>query len=97
MQYKHIQRIVKSPIYVYCLQHRCPQCNSKLVKVKVSKIVNSNSPEAKEFDFETLDNCMIGDVKFVWTEFHCSNCKINITVDEMKQIEKRKRVCAREK
>ena len=31
--------------------HFCPDCKTKLEKVPVSKVVNSRSPEAKDFDF----------------------------------------------
>lgn len=88
MKYQHIQRIYKNPFYVNLKKHYCPDCGKKLVKTKVSRIVNSNSPEADDFDFHTLDNYMIGNVKFIWTEFQCSACKKSFTIDEMKQIEK---------
>lgn len=90
MEYQHVQRISKSPLYVNLKKHYCPNCNSLLNKIKVSKIVNSESPEAKDLDFETLDNFMIGNVKFIWTEFKCPHCGKQISVEEMKQIEKGK-------
>lgn len=88
MEYQHIQWISKDPIYVNFVKHYCPHCNGLLKKVKVSRIVNSYSPEAKDFDFSTFDSYMIGNVKFIWSELHCENCNINFTVDEMKKIEK---------
>ena len=90
MKYQHVQRISKSPLFVHLKKHHCPDCNSLLNKIKVSKIVNSESSEAKDFDFETLDNFMIGNVKFIWTEFKCPRCGKQINVEEMKQIEKGK-------
>lgn len=33
---------------------------------------------------------MIGNVKFIWTEFKCPHCGKQISVEEMKQIEKGK-------
>lgn len=91
MKYQHIRRIFKSPIYVNMKKHYCPNCNSLLNKIKVSKIVNSKSPEAKNFDFATLDGFMIGNVKFIWTEFKCPQCGKQISIEEMKRIEKGKR------
>lgn len=88
MKYQHIQRIFKSPFYVNFKKHFCPHCSTLLQKVKVSKIVNWKSEEAKDFDFHTFDTYMIGNVKFIWTEFYCPKCNQNITIDEMKRIEK---------
>ena len=89
MEYQHVQRISKSPLFVHLKKHYCPDCNSLLNKIKVSKIVNSESPEAKDFDFEALDNFMIGNVKFIWTEFRCPHCGKQISVDEMKLLERK--------
>ena len=33
---------------------------------------------------------MIGNVKFIWTEFKCPQCGKQLSVEEMKQIEKGK-------
>ncbi len=73
-------------------KHYCPDCKTLLQKVKVSRIVNSKSPEAKNFDFSNVDTWFIGNVKFVWKEFECPECKRHITVKEMKEIEKRKKL-----
>lgn len=70
MKYQHIQRIYKNPFYVNLKKHYCPICGKLLNKTKVSKIVNSNSPEATNFDFHTLDNYMIGNVKLFGLNFN---------------------------
>ena len=88
MRYTNIKRTFKSPFYVNFKNHFCPDCNEKLSKVKVSRIVNSKSEEAKDFNFHFVEGYMIGNVKFIWTEFQCPNCNRQITIDEMKQIEK---------
>ena len=67
--------------------HFCPDCKTKLEKIPVSKVVNSSSPEAKDFDFSMFDTYMVGDIKFTWDEFECSNCKKHLTVNEMKEYE----------
>jgi len=36
------------------------------------------------------ENFLIGNIKFIWTEFQCPKCKRQITIDEMKRIEKEK-------
>lgn len=97
MKYKHVQRIFKNPFYVNLKKYYCPECNEILGKTKVYKIVNSNSPEAKNFDFHTVDNYMIGDVKFIWTEFLCPKCNRQISIDEMKHIEKEQKMDANKK
>lgn len=97
MKYKHVQRIFKNPIYINLKKHYCPDCNVVLVKTEIFRIVNSNSPEAKDFDFHTLDNYMIGDVKFIWTEFLCPKCHRHISVDDMKRIEKERKRAKNEK
>ncbi len=74
-------------VFYMMKKHYCPDCKTLLKKVKVSRIVNSKSPEAKNFDFSDVD----GNVKFVWKEFECSECKRHITVSEMREIEKREK------
>lgn len=88
MKFQHIKRTWTSPFYVNWKKHYCPDCNNMLSKTMISKIVNSRSPEAKDFDFHTLDNYMVGDVQFIWTEFLCPNCGKQISIKEMKKIEK---------
>ena len=87
--FEHIQRIYKNPFYVNFKRHSCPVCGKRLDKIKVSRVVNSKSPEAKNFDFQSVDNFMIGNVKFIWTEFRCDNCKRNYSIDEMRKTEKK--------
>jgi ssDNA-binding Zn-finger/Zn-ribbon topoisomerase 1 len=69
--------------------HFCPDCGTKLEKVPVSKVVNSRSPEAKDFDFSMGSGTYaVGDIQFTWDEFECPNCKKHLTVKEMKKFEK---------
>ena len=69
--------------------HFCPDCKTKLEKVPVSKVVNSRSPESKDFDFSMAGShsFLIGDVQFTWDELECPNCHRHLTVNEMKEIE----------
>ena len=91
MKYQHIQRIYKNPFYINFKKHYCPNCKAALEKVKVSKIVNSKSEEARSIDFEFGESFMIGNVKFIWIEFQCPICRIRFPIDEMKRIEKQQR------
>ena len=74
--------------YTIFKTHYCPVCGTKLARVKTSKIVNSRSPEAKNYDFTLGDSFMVGDVEFIWKEFYCPTCKKRISIDEMRRIEK---------
>lgn len=47
-------------------KHDCPQCGKRLQRVRVSQIVNSNSPEAEKFNFSLGDSFMVGNVEFIW-------------------------------
>ncbi len=97
MKCKNVKRIIKNPIFVNFKKHYCPYCNEILKKVKVSRIVNSRSSESKYFDFRMYDTFMIGDVKFIWTEFQCPICNTDFSIDEMKEIEKNRKKFNNEK
>lgn len=69
----------------------CPKCGSKVELRYVSKIVNSKSPEAKDYDFSVGDTFFVGDVEFRTRYFHCPKCQLDISFQEMKSFEKGKR------
>ena len=82
------KKLVYNDIFYMLKPHFCPDCHCRLKKVKVSRVVNSNSPEAKNFDFGLgTGNYLVGDVEFVWKEFECPSCKKHLTVNEMKKME----------
>lgn len=87
MRVENIKREWRRPIFVHCRKHRCPVCGGELGAVKVSRIVHSSSEEAKDFDFSD----MIGNVKFIWTEFLCRDCGRNYSIDEICKIEKKRK------
>ena len=75
-------------VFYFRKDHFCPECKTKLDKFPVSKVVNSRSPEAKDFDFSMPGGKFaVGDIQFTWDEFECPNCKKRLTVNEMKEIE----------
>ena len=88
MKVHHVSRIWTGPFFMNWKKHFCPVCGEKLKKIKVSRIVNSKSEEAKDFDFSSGDVYMIGNVKFIWTEFSCIKCNKNYSVKEICQAEK---------
>ncbi len=82
------KKYFNNDVFYLMKKHHCPVCNILLKKVKVSRVVNSKSSEAKNFDFSGVDGWMWENIKFIWKEFACPNCKRHITVKEMKEIEK---------
>ena len=89
MKVHHIKRIWSRPLFMKWGNHYCPVCNGELKKVKVSRIVNSKSEEAKDYDFSTSgEGYMNGNVKFIWTEFTCTKCSQNYSVNDIYQLEK---------
>ena len=75
-------------IYTKFKKHDCPNCGTQLGLIKVSKVVNSKSPEAKDFGFSNSEGFICGDVKFIWKEFECPGCKSHYSVEELKGIER---------
>ncbi len=73
-----------NPFYVFLKKHYCPECGNRLLRKKVSKIINSQSPSAKKYDFEVADISVKGDMNFVHIEFYCRQCKKYYTVKEAK-------------
>ena len=88
MEYQHIKMIHQNTIYAKWKKHFCPKCHEILQIIQVSKIVNSNSPESKDFNFSFGESSMIGDVKFIWEEFICPGCELQISIKKLKQLEK---------
>jgi len=80
-----------TPFYVHWKKHFCPKCGKKLELRYISKIVNSNSPEAKDYDFSVGDTFFVGNVEFRTRYLHCTNCKLNISFKEMKQQKRREK------
>lgn len=80
-----------NPFNVHCKKHICPKCDSKVELRYVSKIVNSKSPEAKDYDFSVGDTFFVDDVEFRTRYFYCPQCLLNISFQEMKKFEKDRR------
>lgn len=77
-----------NPFYVHFKKHFCPKCGAKLVLRYTSKIVNSKSAEAKDYDFHVGDTYFVGDVEFRTRYFFCSNCHTELSLQELKKHEK---------
>ncbi len=70
--------------YTFLKKHYCPNCGNKLLRKKISAVINSESPEAKDYDFEVADITVKGDMKFTHIEFYCNQCNKYYTVKEAK-------------
>ncbi len=75
-------------IYTVFKKHRCPACGEKLKLIKLQKIVNSESPEAKDYDFSLGARTSVrGDMKFYRPAFRCRACGREFEVEEIKKAE----------
>ena len=85
----------EAPIGMFIKRSYCPECSSVLKTKKVSRIVNSESEEAKGFDFSTgageFTGYLTGDVEFIWHVLHCANCDAEVTNREMREIERKRK------
>ncbi len=88
MRVWNVKRTWERPFFVHCREHNCPLCGGKLRKEKASRVVNSKSEEAKDFDFAICDTHAIGNVRFIWTEFRCDACQRSFRVNELYRHEK---------
>lgn len=85
---KNKKFIGESWLYTYFKKHYCPICNEKLEVKKISRVVNSKSSEAKNYDFSLGDSFLVGDVEFIFYVFSCPKCNKQYSVQEMKRNEK---------
>lgn len=89
MKIHGVKREWSNPFWVRFKKHHCPVCNGLLTVTKVSKVVNSGSEEAKDYDFSSADTPMIGNVKFIRTAFHCAACNKVFSTQEIRTNEKK--------
>ena len=86
-----VKREWSRPFWVRFKKHYCPVCKGLLTTINVSKVGNSKSEEAKNFDFSSVDTYMVGNIKFIWTEFLCSACEKTYSLHEIRESEKKHR------
>ena len=71
-------------------KHVCFSCNSFLQRKKREIIVNSESEEAKKYDFEVAGFIAWGNIKFITFYFECPNCRTIYEIEDLKKLEKRR-------
>ena len=86
--------MLDSPFYVHHKKHYCEICNGELEVRRIKKTVNSNSPEAIEFDFSNSggDGFLIGDVRFSFEVFFCPKCDKSFSIRQTKKRERESRM-----
>ena len=89
MKISGIVRIGDRPVFMKWGKHYCPVCNALLKKVKISNVINSQSPEAKQPPYKNHIDDMVGNIKFIWSEFACETCQKNYSVNEIYKAESR--------
>lgn len=72
-------------------KHLCPKCAHILTKTKRSVVVNSDSEEAKNYDFFVFDTYFVGDVEFVTYFFKCASCGESYEINDLKKIIKNRK------
>jgi len=69
-------------------EHYCPYCNGALEVKTKKQIVNSESEEAKHFDFSSDGGRLQGNIEFRWDVYYCANCNIEIDIGDMRSYER---------
>ena len=72
-------------------KHYCQVCNELLVVKRREKIVNSESEEAKDFDFSFDGGRKIGNIKFSWDVYYCAKCDSEISIKDQRKYERDQR------
>ena len=73
-------------LYTHLKKHYCPECGRRVQTRYMDKSINSDSPEAKEYDFPDTE-C---EIRFRTIYFYCPDCRKDISLDDMKSFEKNK-------
>ena len=78
-------------------RHWCYDCGNVLEKQRREVIVNSESEEAKNYNFHMVDTYYRGNIRFVSFYFKCSSCgkiyevRDYINLEKMRAKERRKK------
>ncbi len=72
-------------------KHFCFKCGNELERKKREIVVNSESEEAKNYDFFVVDTFLKGNIMFVTYYFKCSSCGTIYEIRELKKMEKETR------
>lgn len=78
------QIIIKHPIFLFFKKHFCLKCNQQLKRKMISRIVTMGTMEAQRIcgDLHIAPDTY-GQLKVIWYEFECANCREVFGVDEL--------------
>jgi hypothetical protein len=85
---KNIVWQYESPKFVFNQEHKCPNCSRKINAQKMYDVVNTKSPEAKEYDLFAGDTFLTGDVLIIHYLFYCKYCNRKYKIYEIRNYEK---------
>lgn len=81
------KKSLKGSLYLKA-PHFCPKCKTQMKPITVKQIVNSNSPEAKQYDFSiNHETHLVGNIEFSRDELKCPCCDYQLSIDEMQKFE----------
>ena len=83
------QHIRHSVWYTLFKKHYCPSCSAKLHLIKKTKLIASNAPGANNYSGILSEVSPEENIRFIWNEFQCPNCKADFTIENMKKIERK--------
>ena len=72
-------------------KHFCSKCATLLKKEKRTIVVNSDSEDAKHYDFFSVDTYLSGNIEFITFYFKCPNCSTIYEIEELKKLEKERK------
>ena len=75
-----------SLVYIYIKKHHCPICDLIMTVRRKSTIINTDSPDAKYYNFYN-DSNYSGYIEYRTSIFYCQNCENEMTVEDMKRLE----------
>ena len=81
------QRIHNSVWFTLFKKHYCPGCSAKLQLIKKTKLIVSNAPGANNRNGILSEVSPEENIRFIWKEFQCPNCKTEFTIEHIKKIE----------
>ena len=69
-------------------KHYCPYCRGLLQVKRKTQIVNSESAEAKNFNFSVYGGSQKGNIRFTWDVYYCENCDKELSIADIRGYER---------
>jgi uncharacterized protein (DUF2225 family) len=85
------KRVYESPFFIHLKKHKCLKCATNLEVLKVRKVIDPKSDEAKNYDLTFYDGGFVGDVEYIYDIFKCAKCGFTISISDMKKHERQEK------